>query len=499
MSFEAYPIGVGPQFEGERIRKNEMYIELGGPNIEKKFELCEVKSAKSVKDGAVKIVGPDISELKEEGSYPIGIYLEIAGSQLEQDLEAVIERRFHDFSNFIQGFMHLNQRYTNWFRLSKKSYQKGLNSFTIIGEILIKLFKAEYNIIEKAQITFITDKKQVEEKWQYAMEVYNKRDERIRGLKDEDVAEFYACTLCASFAPKHACAITPNRSCLCGAINWFDARAASKVDPKGPIFRVEKGKCLDEKAGEYTGINEMIKNSSLGEIDKIYMYSGLEHPHTSCGCFEAIAFYIPEVEGYGVVDRDYKGNAVNGLPFSTMANSTGGGNQVEGFNGISIEYMRSPRFFQYDGGWNRFVWLPSSVKQRILEFIPKELHDKIATEVEVTEINELYNFLKEKNHPVLERWESEKSEDAEETEQEYIQAQSDTMSTQMPYQMPTQTFSSQTIPPGSQSFILPGIVIPAPSTGSGPGFKIIFKNVKIHAESITIKKIKQPKKGITKE
>jgi acetyl-CoA decarbonylase/synthase complex subunit beta len=97
MSFEAYPIGVGPQFEGERVRAKEMYVELGGPKIDKKFELCEVKPAKSIKDGTVKIVGPDLSELKEGGSYPIGVYLEISGSQLETDLEAVIERRFHDF------------------------------------------------------------------------------------------------------------------------------------------------------------------------------------------------------------------------------------------------------------------------------------------------------------------------------------------------------------------------------------------------------------------
>ena len=180
-----------------------------------------------------------------------------------------------------------------------------------------------------------------------------------------------------------------------------------------------------------------------------------------------------------------------------MANSTGGGNQVEGFNGISIEYMRSPRFFQYDGGWDRFVWLPSKVKERIIDFIPKEIRDKIATEAEVTEIGELRVFLEEKNHPVMQRWEEEESEDDEEAEEEYVQAQPAGYPTQMPYQMPQQPYMPQGAPPGSQSFVLPGIVIPAPSTGSGPGFKIIFKNVKIHAESVTIKKIK-PKKRTKK-
>jgi acetyl-CoA decarbonylase/synthase complex subunit beta len=128
-----------------------------------------------------------------------------------------------------------------------------------------------------------------------------------------------------------------------------------------------------------------------------------------------------------------------------------------------------------------------------MEFIPSELRDKIATEAEVTEIDELQGFLKEKEHPVVERWE-EDTEEEEEAEEEYVQAQPTGLPTQMPYQMPQQAYNSQGVPPGSQSFILPGIVIPAPSTGSGPGFKIIFKNVKIHAESVTIKKIK-PKKS----
>lgn len=496
MSFEGYPVGVGPQYEGERIRTNQMYMEFGGGKVDKKFELCEVKPAKEITDGKITIVGPDIKELKQGGSYPLGIYLEIAGPQLETDLEAVIERRFHDFMNYIEGWLHLNQRYTCWMRLSIKSYEKGLNSFKMIGEILLKLFKAEFPIIEKAQLTFYSDAKSIEKPFDYAMKKYEARDSRMRGMKDEDVEDFYACTLCASFAPKHACAITPNRMSLCGAINWFDARSAAKVDPKGPIFKITKGKLLNEKAGEYEGINNMIKNQSLGQISKIYMYSGLENPHTSCGCFEAIAFYIPEVEGYGIVDRNFPGASVNGLPFSTMANSTGGGNQVSGFNGISIEYMRSPRFFQYDGGWARFVWLPSSVKERIGEYIPKDLKDKIATEKDVTDVEALKTFLKKVNHPVIERWPKEEgaAEEAEASETPGVQAEQATMA--MPQmQIPMMQSMPQMMPGQGATFMLPMIQLPAPATaGSGQGFKIILTNVKIHAETVTIKKIDTKKK-----
>ncbi|MHA1822033.1 MAG: CO dehydrogenase/CO-methylating acetyl-CoA synthase complex subunit beta [Promethearchaeota archaeon] len=474
MSFDEYPVGVGPQFEGERVRKKEMYVELAGPKA-KGFELCEVKPPDQVEDNKITLLGPDIPDMEPGSSNPMGMYLEISGKELEQDLEAVIERRFHDFSNYINGFLHLNQRYTCWMRLSKKAYKKGLKSLKMIGEIMLKLFKAEFNIIEKAQLTFYTDPKEVDKMYEYAMSVYERRDQKMRGMTDDDVDVFYACTLCASFAPKHACAITPNRMSLCGAINWFDARAAAKVDPKGPIYKIEKGELLNELAGEYTGVNEMIKNASLGEITRVYLYSGLEYPHTSCGCFEAIAFYIPEVEGYGVVDRDFKGNAVNGLRFSTMANSTGGGNQVEGFCGISIEYMRSPKFFQYDGGWNRFVWLPTNIKDRIIDYIPENLRDKIATENEAKDIEQLRNFLKEKQHPVVERW-VEEEEEEEEGAGEGAEAESF-----------AQYAQTEGIPMGTQTFTIP-------ATGGSPGFKIIMNNVKIHADSVIIKKIKPESK-----
>ena len=93
-------------------------------------------------------------------------------------------------------------------------------------------------------------------------------------------------------------------------------------------------------------------------------------PHTSCGCFEGIAFYIPEVDGFGIVLRGFRDVTVNGLAFSTMADSTAGGRQIDGFHGISIEYMRSPLFLHADGGYDRVVWMPAETKERLKDFIP---------------------------------------------------------------------------------------------------------------------------------
>jgi len=464
--FDDIPVDVSVIYEGERIRWAQAHMELGGPRTDKKFELVRAKPLDEVKDGEIKIIGPDIKDM-EKRSYPIGIYIEVAGKEVEEELEGVIERRIHEYCNYIEGLMHVNQRYDVWLRLSEKSYKKGLNTFKIIGKVLYRLFKSELSFIEKMSITFITDKKKVDEMYEMAMKVYEERDARARGLKDEEVEEFYGCNLCQSFAPTHSCVITPQRYANCGAISWFDARAAATIDPKGPIFKISKGKCLDPFRGEYTGANESLKKNTSGTITRVWLYTAFGYPHTSCGCFEAVAFYIPEVDGLGIVHRGFKEPAVNGLTFSVLADSTAGGRQVDGFHGISFEYMRSPKFLQADGGWNRIVWMPESAKERVKDFIPKELVDKIATEKDVSTVAELKAFLQEKGHPVVKRWKAAPT-------QVYVEEKEEV---EVPAEAPidVETLTS-------------ALPLSAAPTG---GFRIILKNAKIRAKKVRIRRRKE--------
>ncbi|TRO48074.1 CO dehydrogenase/CO-methylating acetyl-CoA synthase complex subunit beta, partial [Candidatus Bathyarchaeota archaeon] len=373
-------------------------------------------------------------------------------------------RRIHGYLNYIEGFMHLNQRYDIWIRIGKKAFEKGLNSFQYIGKVLYKLFKSELNIIEKIQIAFITDPAKVKELHPKALQDYEARDARARGLKDEDVKEFYGCMLCQSFAPSHVCVISPQRYSNCGAISWFDGRASASIDPKGPVFTINRGELINAEKGEYAGVNEVVKKKTLGDVDKVWLYTAFDYPHTSCGCFEAVAFYIPEVDGFGLVNRSFKGTTVNGLAFSTLADSTAGGRQVDGFHGLSIEYMRSTKFLDADGGWNRVVWLPKEIKERVKDFIPKEVIDKIATEENAQDIDSLKVFLKEKNHPVVANWEKEV---AEETKEAIIES-------------PVEDFATPVV---SASTL--------PITAGG--FRIILKDAKIYANKVIIKTIKDEK------
>ncbi|MCX9024719.1 MAG: CO dehydrogenase/CO-methylating acetyl-CoA synthase complex subunit beta, partial [Candidatus Methanoperedens sp.] len=344
----------------------------------------------------------------------------------------------------------------------------GLKSFEQVAKATMMLFKNELPFIEKIEATYITDPEEVEKQRADAIKIYEARDARTKGLHDEDVDVFYGCTLCQSFAPTNVCVVTPDRISLCGAINWFDGRAAAKVDPEGPQFAIPKGEIIDKVGGEYSGVNEKAVALSGGEYSRIKLHSFFEYPHTSCGCFEVVGFYIPEVDGIGWVDRDFSGTAPNGLAFSTMAGQTGGGKQIIGFLGVGVNYFRSPKFIEADGGWNRVIWMPKNLREKIKADIPSELMDKIPTEEEVTDLKTLRDYLEKKQHPITQRWAKEEAA-VEAAPQE-----------------------SASAAPAWSSMPAPAVTMPAgmpmmPQFGGGEGMKLVFKNAKITIERIVLK------------
>ena len=393
---------IGPQYEGEVVRKEDLWIEFGGPKVARKFEFCRLKNPEQIEHEKVEVIGKDINEMEEEGSYPIAIIVDVAGEQLDEDALPVLERRIHMFTSFIEGWYHMNQRADTWIRVNKAAGKRGWNTLKEYGEILNFLYTSEMDIIEKIQTTLVTDPDLIEKLYPEAKAAYAARDERVLTLHDEDVDTFYGCVLCQSFAPTHISIIAPDRIANCGAINWFDGRAAAKIDPEGPIFAIPKGDLIDPIKGEYAGANQVEYERSLGTYDRVYLYSAFEHPHTSCGCFEAIVFYIPEVDAFGIVHREFKGETVMGETFSHMAGETSGGRQVEGRLGTGLEQLRSPKFIQADGGLHRMVWIPKEIKERYRETIEaKGLWDKIATEEDVADVDQLLKWLDEHQHPWL--------------------------------------------------------------------------------------------------
>jgi acetyl-CoA decarbonylase/synthase complex subunit beta len=395
-----FAIDVGPQYEGETVRKASVQVEFGGPRADG-FELVRIKPADEVEDQRIEIVGPDLADLPPGQSAALGLMIDVAGEGLEMDMEPVIERRLHMFVNYMEGVWHMGSRNDIWMRISQDAFNKGFTSLDQFGQILMLLVTAEMDVVDRIAVTFVTDPARVRENMAAAMEVYDARDERIRGMTEEDVAEFYSCIMCQSFAPQHVCVITPERPSICGCISWLDGKAAYKMDQDGPISRVDKGECLDETLGCWSGVNEEVTAKTMGANTEFYLHSAFDKPHTGCGCFQTVLFYIPEVDGFGAVHREHTGITVIGETFSNLAGEVSGGRQIEGMIGVGVDYLRSAKFLRADGGHQRLVWMPQDLLDRVRDNLPDDMLDKIATEQDVADVDGLMVFMQQRSHPWL--------------------------------------------------------------------------------------------------
>jgi len=190
----------------------------------------------------------------------------------------------------------------------------------------------------------------------------------------------------------------------------LDGKASFEITPTGPNQPILKGEVLDKIKGQWKNINDFVFNKSNKTIDKVNMYSLMDSPQSSCGCFECIVAIIPEVNGMMIVHRDYSGMTPCGMTFTTLAGSVGGGVQTPGFLGIGKLYVASKKFISAEGGLKRVVWMPKELKElladklkgRAEELGVPDLVDKIADETQATTIEELVKFLQEVKHPVLE-------------------------------------------------------------------------------------------------
>lgn len=405
------PVAFASAFEGERIRKNDMYAEFGGGKTES-WELVLQKEPAEIEDHKIEVIGPDLDSISEvPGRFPLAVLVEVAGKNMLRDFEPVLERRIHYFMNYMEGIMHVGQRDTTWIRVSKDAYEKGFR-LRHFGEVLYaKMFDEFGAVVDKCQITIITEEALAKEyKEKYALPQYDYRDERIANLTDESVDTFYSCILCQSFAPAHVCIVTPERLGLCGAVSWLDSKATKELDPTGPCQPIAKEGIEDPVKGCWKSVNEAVAVFSQGKLERITLYSLMEDPMTSCGCFECIAGIMPEANGIIIINREYSGQSPVGMTFGELASMTGGGVQTPGFMGHGRQFISSKKFMSAEGGPGRIVWMPKELKEYVaakLNATAKELYgidnftDMICDETIAVESEGVLEFLAEKGHPAM--------------------------------------------------------------------------------------------------
>ena len=402
------PLAYGPAFEGERVRKEDLYLEMGGGKTQA-TELVQMADMNAIEDGKVEVVGKDVKDIQKGDRLPLGIYVQVAGRQMQDDFEPILERQIHHLINYAQGVMHIGQRDIAWIRTGEPAVQKG---FTLkdIGVILHAKFHQDFGaILDKVQVTLYTNKEDVDKLTKKARQIYRTRDERVEKMTDESVETYYSCTLCQSFAPNHVCMVSPERTGLCGAYNWMDCKASFEINPTGPNQPVQKGEVLDPKLGQWKGVNDFVYKASRQKVSGYNFYSLIYEPMTTCGCCECIAAVLPSCNGVMTVNRDYTGMTPSGMKFTTLAGVMGGGASSPGFVGHSKFNITQRKFITGDGGLLRMVWMPKQLKEEIRDRLLKRgeelgypnLVDMIADEtVGVTE-DEIQSFLKEKGHPAL--------------------------------------------------------------------------------------------------
>ncbi|MBQ7416313.1 MAG: CO dehydrogenase/CO-methylating acetyl-CoA synthase complex subunit beta [Oscillospiraceae bacterium] len=401
------PVAFAAAFEGEIIRKADMHNEFWSSK-NPTAELVVMKELSEVEDHKITIVGPDLDAAKD---LALVTYVEVAGKKMQVDFESVIERKFHAWFNYMEGVMHTGQRNQVRVRVSNAAYEAGLR-LKDFAEVLYVMIMNEFDaVVDKCQVTIITDAVEAGKfRDEIAMPRYAQRDDRLASMTDESVDRYYTCILCQSFAPAHCCVVTPERLGLCGAVSWLDAKATNELDPNGPCQPIMKEGCTDERTGRFESVDKMVKDATHGAVESVTLYSILEDPMTSCGCFECICGIEPMSNGFIVVNREFKGMTPAGMTFGELASCTGGGVQTPGYMGHGRHFIASKKFISAEGGIERIVWMPKELKDDVGERLNKtamELYgienftDYIADETITSDCEELLNWLTEKNHPVL--------------------------------------------------------------------------------------------------
>jgi acetyl-CoA synthase len=403
------PVAFSTAFEGEIIRRADMQVDIDGSRLDC-FEWVKSKPASEIEDHSIELIGPDIDTVEAGSRFALGYVVEVSGRNMQSDFEPVFERKFHNFLNCVEGVMHTGQRDLIRIRVGKAAFAAGFRA-RHLGEVLYAKVKSDYDsVVDKCQVKIYTKPEDLKRLRAEVNKVYEARDARLKSLTDENVEVFYNCILCQSFSPSHVCVITPERLGLCGAVSWLDAKATNELDPNGPCQVVTKKRVVDENLGIWEDVNEVVNKSSHGALQQVTLYSILQDPMTSCGCFECICGIEPTTNGVIIVNREHTGMTPLGMTFSEMASMTGGGVQTPGFMGHGKHFIASKKFVKAEGGPQRIVWMPKALKEMVgarLNKTAKELYNiddfaaMIADETVSEDPDSLAAYLAEKGHPVL--------------------------------------------------------------------------------------------------
>jgi acetyl-CoA decarbonylase/synthase complex subunit beta len=259
-----------------------------------------------------------------------------------------------------------------------------------MGEVVRRGLRLEYPRLGSVHVAVVGDSVRLRSMAEEAKIERGRRTEEIDRASQAEPDVVYSCESCAPFSREHVCFIHPVRAPMCGR-PWTEMLVGARYmgvsagrpwrrrdRPENCCAVVPLGRCLDRLKGEYEGLNEFVRQTTDGRMRRVFLHSVREHPHSSCSCFYALAWWSDEMGGIGLMQRGFDGVAPDGSTWNLLANRAGG-KQQPGITGIALEYMSSPTFLQGDGGWGAVKWMTRKLQEQLRDSAPAAVG--IATEV----------------------------------------------------------------------------------------------------------------------
>lgn len=382
MAVPDVPLEVGPVFGREKIE--EPVIEIKG----------------SPESFVVAIPNHGVTEdeliVKGESLDDVSILVELGNPVIDDIVTVGVEGTLLRVIKYIKGVqVNLVGGKVDSLQVSGSAKEKGFEYEHLLKVIQVEL-RNKFPEIGPMKISLLLDHGEIEKLGPDIKSFKEERKAHVDGATEESVDAFYGCMRCASFSLSHACTVSPDRPSQCGSSPWWVLKAQALLAPGNPYYNctlIEKGELIDPEKGEYSGVNKATSERTGGRVERVYLHSIFDHPHTACSCFQNVAYYIPELDGIGLVHRNYSGEAPGGWTWTKLANNVAGYQNPDGFTTFATLYLKSSKFFQADGGYDRVVWMTSTLKTIAGDSIPEARKDLIATEKDATTLAELKGFL----------------------------------------------------------------------------------------------------------
>ena len=328
----------------------------------------------------------------------IGIVVEIADEAFTDDLALFVEGHALKALNYLKGVRASRRDAPFSLALAEGAFPSDAE----IADAIYWGIRVRLPGLERIAVTLIYDQTALEREGATVHAYTENRRRTVEGMTEANTETFCVCTECRPFSLGHTCIATPEREPMCATRTYALIKAATLYGSDDVPWKrrserdlpmrevIHKGRVLDAARGEYEGCNDVYSRMTGGKLRCVFLHSLRNHPHTSCGCFQTLAFWIPEVAGIGIMLRGSKAVAPGGRTWESLANQAGG-KQAPGITGLSIHYIRSPSFLRGDGGIGNVVWVDSVLYGKISDLFPSG--QRVATEKGVSDIESLRRFV----------------------------------------------------------------------------------------------------------